>query len=246
MRRDEEFCKNAYDTFLRLQYQSNDIVWSDGDEPPDYYLNLCGVKFAVEVTSVLEKATLGNKNIDHLEIDKSIKSFIEDIQKDAIAKGFLNGAYIVRYKPLMDFGKQKQFISTRIKDYLQRTQNVSAAPAEDIVGKGHLGWYIWKVHSNKSYLTGTTEDAKWEGEAIDALCKLLNKALETKAKKLERISLPKILLLHDRFVWIDANQWRQYAAKLDCLDNFHTIFLVSEKSKNSILHSVETSWLNQP
>ncbi len=245
MREDEECCKNAFDTFLRLHYADNNIVWSDGDEPPDYYLELCGSKFAVEVTSVLEKATLGNKNIDHLEIDISIKRFIEDIQKDAIAEGLLKGAYIVRYKPLSDFSKQKQVIITRIKDYLQRTQNVSAAPAEDIVGQGHLRWYIWKVHSEKSYLTRTTGDAKWEGEAANELCDLLNKALETKVKKLGTISLPKILLLHDRFAWIDTGEWRQYLTKLSYVDNFHTIFLVSEKSDNSILNSIESSWLNQ-
>ncbi len=245
MREYEERCKNAFDTFLRLRYTVNNIVWSGGDEPPDYYLELSGTKFAVEVTSVLEKAMLGNKNVDHLEIDKSIKRFIDDIQKDAIAEGFLNGAYIVRYKPLRDFGKKKQAISTRIKDYLQRTKNVSLAPAEDIVGKGQLRWYIWKAHSKKSYITRTTGDAKWEGEAANELCNLLNSALETKAKKLETISLPIILLLHDRFAWIDADKWRQYLTKLSYVDGFHTIFLVSEKSSNSILHSIESSWLNQ-
>jgi hypothetical protein len=200
----------------------------------------------VEVTSILENVMLGEKSIDHIEIDKSVKRFIDNIQKDAIEQGFLTGAYIVRYKPLRDFGKQMQVISARIKGYLQRTQNVSTAPAEDIVGEGHLRWYIWKAHSNKSYITRTTEDAKWGGEAIDNLCNLLNRTLETKVKKLGMISLPKILLLHDRFAWIGAGQWRQYVAKLDYLENFHTIFIVSEKSRNSILHSVETSWLNQP
>lgn len=245
MRKAEEYCKNAFDTFLRLHYADNNIVWSDGDEPPDYYLELCGSMFAIEVTSILDKATLGNKKIDHLEIDKSIKRLIEDIQKDAVAEGFLKGAYIVRYKPLSDFGKQKQAITTRIKGYLQRTQNVSAAPAEDIVGQDDLRWYIWKVHSDKNYLTRTTEDGKWGGEAVDELCGLLNNALEKKVKKLETISLPKILLIHDRFPWIDARKWKQYLTKLSYVDNFHTIFLVSEQSNNSILNSIESSWVNQ-
>ena len=246
MRKDEEHCKNAFDAFLRLHYPDNDIVWSAGDEPPDYYLELCGIKYAVEATSVLEKTTLGNKIIEHLETDKSIKRFIEDIQKDAIEKGILKGAYTVRYKPIRDFGKQKQVISARIRDYLQHTQNVSSAPAEDIAGKGHLRWYIHKLHSNKSYLSRTTGDAKWKGEAEDELCNLLSKALERKVKKLKNISLPKILLLYDRFAWIDAEEWRQYLSKLSYVDNFHTVFLVSDKSSNSILHTIDSVWLNQP
>lgn len=247
MRRDEENCKSAFDEFLKVHYQDSDIDWQDGNrnKSPDYYLTLCGTKFAVEVTSILEKVTLGNKIIDHIKIDISVKRLIDDIKKDAIEKGIIKGAYIVRYKPIKDLGKQKQAIATRIMDYLKRTQNVSSAPAEDIVGEGHLRWYIWKVHSEKSYLTRTTEDAKWEGEAANELCNLLNKAFETKAKKLEIISLPKILLIHGRFAWIDADQWRQYLTKLSYVDNFHTIFLVSEKSSNSILHSIDSSWLNQ-
>lgn len=245
MREDEEHCKNAFDTFLKQRYQGGDITWVCGDEPPDYFLQLRDNKYAVEITSVLEKAALGNKIRDHLEIDKSIKRLIEDIQKDAIEKGILNGAYIVRYKPIRDFGKQKQGISTRITDYLKRTKNVSSPQAKDIAGEGHLRWYIRKLHSEKSYLNGTTDDAKWEAEAEDELCNLLNKVLERKVKKLKTISLPKILLLYDRFVWIDADGWRQYLAKLSYVDNFHTIFLVSDKSSNSILHSIESSWLNR-
>jgi len=242
MRDNEEHCKNAFDSFLKLRYQRNDIVWSDGDEPPDYYLDLCGTRYAVEVTSVLEKAMLSRRNIDHIKIDKSIKRFIEEIQKDAIEKGILKGAYIVRYKPIGDFGKQRQAIATRIKDYLRHTQNAPSAPAEDICGEGHLRWYIYKLQSDKSYLSRTTGDAKWKGEAETELCNLLNKAIEAKVKKLKTISLPKILLLHDRFVWIDADEWRHYLANLSYVDNFHTIFLVSDKSSNSILHSSESKW----
>lgn len=245
MRKDEEHCKNAFDTFLRLHYTDNDIIWSDGDEPPDFYLELCGTEFAVEVTSILEEVALGNRTVAHFEIDASVKMFIDDIREDAIRRGILKGAYIVNYKPIRDFGKQKQAISVRIMDYLQRTQNVTSAPKENIVGKGHLRWYICKVHSENTHLTRTTGDARWEVEAADELCDLLNKALETKAEKLKIISLPKILLLNDRFPWIDADEWRQYLAKLRFVDNFHTIFLVSKKSSNSIFHSVESSWLNQ-
>lgn len=243
MREDEEYCKKAFTAFLESHYSGN-IAWADGGDPPDYYLELCGKKFAVEVTSIFEEITLGSVNKSHIGIDIPIKRFIEDIQEDAIRGGFLSGAYIVRYEPLKDFGKQKQAISMRIKNYLQRTQSVSAAPVEDIFVEGHTRWYISKIHSEKNYITRITSDAKWEGETVGELCTLLNKALETKTKKLENVLLPKILLLSDRFAWIDADQWRQYLPKLSHVENFHTIFLVSKKSNNSILCSIESSWLS--
>jgi hypothetical protein len=247
MRKDEEHCKTAFDTFLKQQYQALDIVWADGDrnKPPDYFLQIRSNKYAVEVTSIIERTMFGNRIMEHIEIDKSIKNFIESIKRDAIDKNILNGAYIVRYKPIIDFGKQKQAISIRIRDYLLRTQSVSSAPEEVIAGQGHLRWYIYKVHSDKSYLSVTTGDAKWNGEAEGELVALINEALEEKVKKLINIPLPKILLLYDRFVWIDASKWNKYLGKLNNVDQFHTIFLISDKSVNSVLHSIDSSWLNR-
>ncbi len=171
MREDEEHCKEIFNTFLNQYYHDVDIIWTPGgrNKPPDYFLWLRRDKYAVEITSVIEKATLGNKIIDHIEIDKSIKRFIEDIKKDAIEKGFLKGAYIIRYKPIIDFGKQKRRISIRIRNYLQRTQYSFSAAEEEIVGKGHSGWYINKLQSDRTYLSATTEDAKWQGEYEDEL-----------------------------------------------------------------------------
>ena len=171
MREAEEHCKNALDAFLRRHYQVADITWTCGsrNEPPDYFLQLRRDSYAVEVTSVLEKATLGNRVKDHIEIDKSVKRFIEDVKRDAIDTGILKGAYVVAYKPITDFGKQKQVIASRIMDYLRRTQGSPSAPPEGIVGEGKSKWCIYKLHSGKNYLSRTASDARWEGEAAEEL-----------------------------------------------------------------------------
>jgi hypothetical protein len=248
MREDEEHCKEVFNTFLKQYYRDVDIIWTPGDmnKPPDYFLSLHHDKYVVEITSVIEKTTLDNKIVDHIAIDKSIKKFIEGIRKDAIEKGFLKGAYIVRYKPITDFGKYKQAISTRIRDYLQRTQHCFFAAEDEIFSKGHNSWYIYKLQSDRTYLSVTSGDAKWKGEAEDELCNLINIALQKKVNKLKNISLPKILLLNDRFVWINAGEWPKYISKLNYMDYFHTIFLISDKSTNIILHSVTRSWLDIP
>ena len=211
---------------------------------PDIYLQILNTKYAVEITSILEKVKLGNRVIDHIEIDKSVMEFVENIKEEAIKEGVLQGAYTIFYKPIEKIGKNKWVIAARIWDYLLRTKNMSSAPQEYVFGEGHNGWYILKHHSNKNYLSRTTGDAKWKGESVNELCDLLNKTLERKVKVLRLISLPQILLVLDRFAWIDAKNWIQYRERLINLDKFHTIFLVSDKSGNSILHSVEKSWLN--
>ena len=150
MRENEENCKSAFDVFLRRHYQDNDIAWQGGKEPPDYYLTLCGTIYAVEVTSLFEDIKLGDKTGSILTFMKAVPNFLKQIEQEAKQKGILNGAYIVGYKPLDNFGKQKKGISKRIIAYLRATQSVSFAPAEKIIGSGRLTWDIKKYHSEKS------------------------------------------------------------------------------------------------
>jgi len=248
MREDEERCKSAFDTFLTIRYQSNDIVWSDGDEPPDCYLNLCGAKFAVEVRQLWDEIQINGDYESEKGFLITVQNFLKHLEKKAIQQGILKGAYSVRYNPIDDFGKKRRRIESSIMEYLRTTQNAPfSREVELLIGRDGFGWYIQKRHSEKRRLSGgPSSSAKFKGEIAEMLCNLLNKALQAKVEKLKRISLPKILLLYDRFPWMDAEEWKQYLPRLSYIDNFHTIFLVSEKSSNSILHSVETSWLNQP
>lgn len=244
MRKDEEHCKNAFDEFLKTHYQDSDIAWQAGNEPPDYHLTLCGTKYAVEVTSLFQEIKLGDRTSSHLGFREAVLDFLKGIEQEARQKGILNGAYVVSYKPLNDFGKQKKSISNNIVAYLQATQSVSSAPAEKIVGNGHHAWDIEKYHSEKQYLTGTTFDVKHEHEAVDELRVLLDKVLNDKVQKLAAISYPKILLVTDRYPWVERGDWNSCLPNSKLINEFHTIFLVSHDRGNSILYSKENRWLN--
>ena len=61
---------------------------------------------------------------------------------------------------------------------------------------------------------------------------------------MNNINLPKVMLLYAKYPWIDAGEWKQCLPKLSYIDNFHTVFLVSDQSSNSILHTIESTWLN--
>jgi hypothetical protein len=244
MRKDEEHCKSAFDAFLRQRCQEEDIVWNDEDNPPDYYLQLNGNKYAVEVTSLMEVIQLGNESLSHLTFIEAVHDFLKQIEQQAVREGILKGAYVVDYKPLNDFGKWKKYISKNIMDYIHATRDAPSAPERTILNRGHLGWSIEKYHSEKQYLTGATSDARWHHQAVDELCALLNQTLEKKAKKLATISCPKILLIADRYPWLESSDWSGCLSNLNSISEFHTVFLVSERG-NSTLHSIESTWLNR-
>jgi len=128
-------------------------------------------------------------------------------------------------------------------DYIRSTQNVPSAPEKVIVDKGYRSWRIGKYHCKKNYITGETSDAKWHKQAVNELCILLNQTLVKKAKKLALISYPKILLIRDRYPWLERNDWKECLPNLDSIDEFHTIFIVSNNRSNWILNSTKRSWL---
>jgi len=242
MRKDEEFCKEQFDEFLRLK-ERLDICWTEGAEPPDYYLNIGNKRFAVEVTNLMEEVNIGGQEMSHLGFRSTILRFIKRVEEEARQNGILNGAYVVNFKPHDDFGKKKSKIKKEILDYIQETQNSPDAIRKHLLGQGRLSWYIKKDNNTKKYLTCGTFDAKWEGQAQTELCLLLEKVIKGKSRKLNRIKLPKILLILDRYVWLDEESWEQCYDKLSLTKKFHTVFRASKVNQNCILYSIEPSWL---
>jgi len=246
MRKEEERCKHAFDTFLRQHCQVDDIVWEPGDEPPDYYLQLNCTKYAVEVTALTEVIQIKNNIQPYLSFLITVDRFIKQLKQEASKEGILTGAYVVRYGPLDDFGKKRETISKSIMGYLRANKDVPSAPEEVVLSRERRSWYIKKYNSEKRYLTGNTSDAKWRGEAEEELCILLNQTITNKARKLAAIPYPKILLIADRYPWLESSDWKRCLPNLSSISDFHTIFLVSDERGNSIINSIESTWLNQP
>jgi hypothetical protein len=242
MRKDEEKCKAAFHAFLTSDQHLEDIVWKDGDEPPDYYLSLGNTRYAVEVTQARELISIDNKTRSDLDFLVTVTRFIKEIEREAIVSGILTGAYSVRFKPLDNFGKLKQRIRREITDYLRSTQDVSSAAERVIIEEDSSRWEITKRHCDRTYLSCGTTDGKWHGEAIRDLSTLLDRVLITKARKLAAIPKPWILLIADRYPWLDHSDWHESAIGLKSIGDFHTVFLVSGDRGNHVLHSQNVNW----
>jgi hypothetical protein len=210
---------------------------------PDYYLSLGNTKYAVEVTQLRELTSIGNKTRSDLDFLVPVTQFIEEVEGEARAIGILTGAYSVRVEPLDDFGKLKQRIRREITDYLRSTQNMSSAGERVIIEKDNSRWEITKRHADRTYLSCGTTDGKCHGEAIRDLSTLLDRVLITKARKLAAIPKPWILLIADRYPWLDHSGWHESAIGLKSIGDFHTVFLVSGDRGDHVLHSQNIDWL---
>jgi len=128
----EEFCRLRFDEFLRADCNIELIRWEDvaqRDEPPDYYLYLGGTKYAVEVTTLMEKLKVGNLKLPQLAVIASLWSLVDKVEEIAERNQYLNGAYVVSFsRPIQDLASVRDRLLNDLLAYVKETQNVSAAP----------------------------------------------------------------------------------------------------------------------
>jgi len=58
----EDYCKEAFNKYLETQLPLLALSWFPvplAEEPPDYYLHIDGKKYAVEMTTLMEKRDVG-------------------------------------------------------------------------------------------------------------------------------------------------------------------------------------------
>jgi len=255
-RADEELCKTQFETFLRGFFAPAEMNWMEVDqlyEPPDYYLLLAGARFAVEVTTLLERVLVGDGSLlPHAVISRILQDFVENVETTARAEGCLHGDYLVAFlTPIDNFANFRDEIQRRLLDYIRSTSSLERSPLEIVFERivpqqrpQQCG--IQKVGSKLDrVVSGGPVWAKWEGDAAVDLCGLLNQSLDTKVDKLRDITVPKILLLLDKYMFADQEMYEKCMPRTSSLGSFHTVFVVQGNERGFIFYSQRSDWSRQ-
>ncbi len=217
-------------------------------EPPDYYLSMHGVIYAVEVTILIQKIDVRAKN--HLPVGvirDLLKRFVDDeIEADARKNGYLQGAYLVAFsKPLTDFANVKSVIQSELLSFIAATQIATQAPVRVVYKHNREECRIAKIHSEENKVVmGGPSMSSWAAEALREAKHLLDDRLGEKQRKLRNIGKPKILLLHNRYHFLDLEDYEAVIAEVPSLHSFHTVFIVQSSIEGRILYSQEPTWVN--
>jgi len=246
--KNEEFCKLKFDEFIRARSSHSSICWEDvaqEDEPPDYFLYLDGIKYAVEVTILMEKTGVGNLQLSQIAIVTSLWQLVDDVEASARNGNFLRGAYLVSFsRPIANLRNIRDQLFNDLLAYVRTTQNVSTAPEQVVFEHGKQKCTIKKMHDQKDYIgKAGPSGGKWEGEVVGEICDLLQERINSKHHKLSRIVGPKILLLYDAYHFANMGMFKRCASKILSLASFHTVFIVQSNSDGFTLSSINTSWL---
>lgn len=227
------------------------------DDPPDFWLTLDGIRFAVEVTSIVT-------NQGYRANSLKLKQAIFDS-----AANLLRGRYILT---LMDYpdiprrnSKEWKQLVVKATSYIDNTRDTDTAP-ECMLLKNHEGSIaINKISGNCAAigLAGPIE-AKWEGEVEDELTQLMQTAVNKKRCRLLKKGVPNqgdrlILLLYDAYGLAESEDAQRALLKVKGYDWFHSVYWVEsftnkfnnlcpkQPGRSGIfLYSKDTTWWQIP
>jgi len=253
-RSDEEFGKSKFDEFLKSLSLDNNLTWEKGDEPPDYYLYINGNKYAVEITTLMEKVSIGD-NIPPIPtkgIEGSLRSFVKNVEETAKKNGYLNGVYTVSFlRHIHGFKEIKEELKNSLLEYIKNTKNLENHPEKEVFRQRIGGICDISKNHNKSNRVdsngirlgwGEVDSYKLPKES-DVSYQLLKERIDNKMGKLKKINEPKILILLDNYHFAESEVYRNNILHISSIDFFHTIFLVMN-GNGLVLHSKNQNWLH--
>ncbi len=244
----EEHCRCKFDEFLR-KVSSTPPSWRDvplQEEPPDYYVTVGKVEYAVEVTILMGSVSIGSTSWPELGVRAALGSFVNQVERAADQAGCLHGFYIINlHLPIENFTLVKDQVQQALLAYMQETRGAPGASEKVVFQRGNQSCSILKEHN---YFNGIGKRdlpaGRPEGEIAAEICALLEERLTTKRGKLYGISNPKILLLHDLYHWAQPEKFRDCLGKLDpLLENFYAVYVVQEETEGFLLYSSDGAWI---
>lgn len=246
-RYDEEIAKSAFTKFLNTRPERYTITWEavpQEFEPPDYYINIGGMRYAVEVTAIFDQIEIDSKTYSSIEISSSLRAFIEELEARVKSKNMLTGAYAVGLSPLSNFPDRREELLTKLLNYIERTQDLVKAEEEVVIKSGYEYVSIQKIDDKENYVGEIISyTPKYKSESLEELNASLSFTLQVKATKLSRISVPIILLILDSFNYLRGKDWQDVICQLEPVDRFHTICRTSAQGEITVLKSSEMSWM---
>jgi len=237
----EEFCKAQFDEFIKSSLEPNSIYWEDvpqKEEPPDYYLYLDNRKYAVEVTTLMEKKSVGEAELPLFAILGTLSRIVKDIERRALFQGILKGAYIIDFSlPITDLSRIRERLKKELLEYIKTTKSKTSAPEKTIFKHNRQRCTIEKKHDKKDYVGMMgPHDAKWERDIIIEACGLIQERINEKFRLLSGIQNKKILLLYNAYGFAEQEIFRACLDELTHLDFFHMIFIIGSEGSGWIFY----------
>lgn len=229
--RQELWCMERLCSAIEQEHPHAKIVWKPGDEPPDFWLHVNDLRFAVEITTIQNEEEKTNW--------LSICKFIERIEKDLIAQGQLTGQYIVSVSSSLSTEHRKE-LKEQLVNYVHATTKAERSVECDLyIGKSKFGSIAKYSESDAGiYPAGSvTNEGTFEIEWRRELQEILDRAISQKRAKLSAVCLGKILVLYDLFgLEDDIDAYGALVRQSPDVSSFFAVFLIHNDERESFAY----------
>lgn len=235
---EERVCVDSFVQHLKEMDNRQEItVCKEPNDPPDFWVIIAGMKYAVEVTSIVTDA-------DYYEWCRELA---ETIRLECKENNDIKGTYalsIIRRPHIPKKGTTdwRTLVSTAVI----KIREMSDAPqeAESYLLKGANGYIEIQRLSDKGSKIGLfmLPTMKWESEVQEELSQLIKKAIEKKRERLykKQEQLEKkgvldwdptiILVFYDAYGYCDIDDVKQAFLKVQGYGWLHSIFIATSFS----------------
>ncbi len=227
---DEELvCIDSFKHHLKSKGLAKVVdVTPEEDDPPDFWCTIDGERFAVEVTSVVDRSSL--------EYRARCQQLADAMQAKAEAVGSMEGAYalVLHGKPTLPRRRSQQWraVLDSAAAFIHRTQNATEDDALPMWADGRARVLLKRCSTSGPIYVGPVGFvvAKWEGESREQVTKLIGERVNKKLARLGGVDkimsvYPNVaLLLYDAYGFCNIDDARAVLQTLPNYKWFHSIY----------------------
>ena len=244
--RHEEIARSEFADWLTQSLPDAKLSWYEppqGQDHPDWYLDLNESTYAVEATTIVPTISEGKNTVLEPSISAALGDFIDRIEAKARSEGCLVGAYAVAIGPMPNDRKVRQRVSSRILDFLRETRDETASKPRIVDRVGQYVVEVQKFHLGLNYLVELVDlPARSESETNEDFRHQLKKQIDRKSTHYAGFENPVLLLLLDGFHIVDPSEWRDAASSLLSSGEFDAVFRIKPANKPLLLCSQSPIW----
>jgi len=242
-RKEEEFCKQKLNDHLKQLLPETRLCWQEGDEPPDYYLYLNDARYAIEITSLVARVTVGDDFQPMQKVIASLKNLLWQVKEEANSVDENSGHYHVHFsRPINNLKSVSQELKRSILSYILKAKGLGYCDGE-IVFSQVVGFYrqYCKIQKMKGGLGANITMSgplifRGGGEVKKEICKLLRERLVDKMGKLSRLNDPKIIVFYDSYGFASIRDFQSCFLGREVKNFFCKIFIIKGDDSCFCIH----------
>jgi hypothetical protein len=231
MRKDEEYAK---DLMVDRLSQGHSVTVEKGKEPPDYFFIVDGIKYAVDVTWLVQSRIIKGRKVSRRGEETGFSRWLSTIESELIENGLLHGTYTcILHGDFGDLKKHKDKARKQVKAAVITSSGQSKTKSITLLKSGSYKLTLRKVNDIDHRIYGVFGSNAWGAEIQANAKEILRRTLDEKRHKMRNIQEPCILILINDYWLTEPDNYRRALSNLQ--DTFfEAIYIVHDNECSPI------------